>query len=218
MNRLFAPLICAGLLFAQACSATETVSFSFAGCVDSRERPVVSQADPALPVLVETRLVEGSRVIFYNPSLLPQLLPETRAFLYAHECAWTRLGLPIDLDRTETNAHRADCWAANTLLRSKLIKGNAGLDAIEADMALADADSAKLPGPPRVLQLASCVAGKSNISTTSHQGTVLKLNENPASPAWNACMQACGSRLYACGRSSSCTSSFNQCTAGCAKK
>ncbi|MBS1208300.1 MAG: hypothetical protein H6R19_698 [Proteobacteria bacterium] len=218
MNRLFAPLICVGLLFAQVCAAAETVSFSFAGCVDSRERPVASQADPALPVLVETRLVEGNRVIFYNPSLLPQLLPETRAFLYAHECAWTRLGMPIDLVRSEANAHRADCWAANTLLRSKLVKGDTGLDAIEADLALAEAESARLPAPPRALALSSCVATKPAPRAESHSGTVLKLNENPASPAWNACMQACGNRLYACGRSSNCTTSFDQCTAGCANK
>jgi hypothetical protein len=40
----------------------------------------------------------------------------------------------------------------------------------------------------------------------------------PASPAWNTCMQNCGNRLYSCGRSESCNTAFNQCTAGCGSK
>lgn len=217
MNRLLSAMLCALALFAQAAPAAETVSFSFAGCVDSRERPVASRPDADLPVLLETRLIEGNRVIFYNPSLLPQLLPETRAFLYAHECARTRLGLSIDLARSLADAERADCWAANTLLRSKLIKNAAGLTAIETDLSLAsEEDWAKLPGPARELHLAACVGGKP--ATRGAQGNVLDVNVAPASPAWNACVLACGNRLFACGRGASCQASFDQCKAACTGK
>ncbi|MDP5239091.1 hypothetical protein Q9Q94_06085 [Uliginosibacterium sp. 31-16] len=216
MTRLFGALICACTLFAQTALAADTVSFSFAGCTDSRDKPVASQADPALAVLVETRLVEGNRVIFYNPSRLPQLLPETRAFLYAHECAWTRLGMPIDLDRSVENARRADCWAVDTLTRSKLIKAGA-LEAIEMDLAMASTDSAsQLPSPSRELKLAACAGGKVLSSPASRsKGTVLEMGSATASPAWNACVLGCGNKLFACGRGSSCQSSFDQCKAGC---
>jgi hypothetical protein len=210
MNRLFL-LVCLFLLnLATTAYAQETVAFSFAGCTDPQGKAVRGQADPGLRVLLETHVVDGSRVIAYNPSLLPQLLPETRAFLYAHECAWTNLNLPIDSQRTLENAHKADCWAVDTLVRSHLISRN-NLESIENDLALVTENAAQLPQPARQYNLASCAPGKS--SKTS--GNALDVNAPPASQAWNNCMQSCGNHLYACGRSSSCMATFNQCTATC---
>lgn len=218
MPKCIYALLCTALLFAQAAFAAETTSFNFSGCVDSRERAVASQADASLPVLLETRLVEGNRVIVYNPSLLPQLLPETRAFLYAHECAWTRLGMPIDQTRTAEQARRADCWAVEILSRSKIIKNAATLAAIESDLALAAGSAEQLPGPARELKLAACSASKA-LKTTA-KGSVVQIDSAlpEASPAWNTCMQTCGNVLFACGRAKTCTDRFDQCIAACGTK
>lgn len=210
MNRLFLLAFFVLCNLVSAAHAQETVSFSFAGCTNPQGKAVRSQADPALAVLVETRMIDGDRVIVYNPSMLPQLLPETRAFLYAHECAWANLGLPVTTERTAENAHRADCWAVDTLVRSHLIsRGN--LDSIENDLTLAADNAAQLPQPPRQYNLASCSAGKA----ARGSGNVLDVNATPATQAWNNCMQSCGNRLYACGRSSACMATFNQCTSAC---
>ncbi|GAB2878082.1 hypothetical protein GCM10027046_02540 [Uliginosibacterium flavum] len=218
MTRLLGALICACSLFAQTAMAADTVSFNFGGCIDSREKAIVSQADPALPVIVETRLVEGNRVIFYNPTRLPQLLPETRAFLYAHECAWTRLGLPIDRERSAENARRADCWAVDTLTRSKILKAGA-LEGIEMDLAMVADSASQLPGPARELKLASCAGGRAlSRPSAKGKGNVINTDAATASPAWNTCMQGCGNRLYSCGRGDGCNASFNQCTAACGSK
>lgn len=219
MTRLIA--LCSFLLLGllPAAQAADTVTFSFAGCTDVSNKPVRSQSTPDLPVLLTTSVVEGNRVIYYNPSMLPQLLPETRAFLYAHECAWTHLGLPLNVDRSVENAHRADCWAVETLARSKLIKGAASLENIESDLSLVGEDSRLLPPPQREYKLASCPAAKAiGAGKPVRNGNVLDVNPTPASQNWDRCMQACGARLFACGRSNACTSAFDQCTTGCGSK
>jgi hypothetical protein len=220
MSRLLVLLSLLMLAMSGACRASDSVSvsFSFSGCTDPHNQPVRSQEDPNLATLLETRLVEGNRVIFYNPTLFPELQPATRAFLYAHECAWTRLGLPVTVARTEANAHRADCWAVETLYRQKLIKDANALTDIEGDLALIAEQQAQLPQPARTLTLASCAAHPPT-TTTKSTGNVVSIDASiPNSPAWNACMQSCGNRLYACGRSSACTSSFSQCTNSCSSK
>lgn len=211
MNRLFL-LVCFILInFWNIARADEIVSFSFAGCTDAQGQAVQNQPDPNLSVLLETRVVNGQHVIFYNPNMLPQLLPESRAFLYAHECAWTNLGLPLDAPRTAENARKADCWATSSLLDSHLIKDRSELTTIENDLSLVAEDANLLPQPPRQYNLASCPASRS----ARDHGNVLDVHPTSATHAWDQCMQACGARLYACGRGSNCVSTFNSCTAGC---
>ncbi len=208
LNLLFS---CAIGLAGLTAQAAQTVSFSFAGCTDGMNRPVASKADPALPQLVDVLLVEGNRVIVYNPSLMPQLLPETRSFFYAHACAITRLGLPIDRERSIEQARRADCWAFDTLQRSGLLKGAADVEAIQSDLDLSPEIWPLVPGPARALDPASC----SPASSAKGQPRALKLDAPNASPQWNNCTLNCGNRLYSCGRSAACQSAFEQCTAGC---
>lgn len=189
--------------------AADSVSFSFSGCTDGMKRPVASLSDPGLPLLVDVRLVEGNRVIVYNPSLMPQLLPETRAFFYAHACAITRLGQPIDRERSAEQVHRADCWALDTLQRSGLLKDAAAIEAVQSDLEFSPEAWPLLPGPVRDLKLASCG------STPSGKGRALKLDAPNASAQWSQCTLSCGNKLYACGRSAACQSAFDQCTATC---
>lgn len=205
-------LLCATLLGLTSipANAAETVSFSFNGCTDGMKRPVASKADPALPQLVDVILVEGNRVIVYNPSMMPQLLAETRAFFYAHACAITRLGLPIDRERSAEQIKRADCWAFETLQRSGLLKDASSLEAINTDLEISPEAWPLLPGPVRQLDAASCAPQPGKAPSRA-----LKLDAPNASPQWNACVQACGNRLYSCGRSASCQSAFDQCRASC---
>lgn len=217
---LFALLIA---LLALPASAAETVSFSFSGCTDTMNRPITSRAEPALPALVEVILEEGNRVIVYNPSMMPQLLPETRAFFYAHACAITRLGLPIDRDRSAAQTQRADCWAFDTLRRSGLLKGNAA-DAVQTDMEISPEVWPLVPGGPRTIDPARCNGNNARAAAASHsetrivKGNALSLDKPNASPAWNACTQSCGNKLYSCGHGASCQSAFDQCMKGCAGK
>lgn len=205
-------LLCATLLGLASVPAlaAETVSFSFSGCTDGMKRPVASRADAALPQLVDVILVEGNRVIVYNPSMMPQLLPETRAFFYAHACAITRLGLPIDRERSAEQVKRADCWAYDTLLRSGLLKDASTLEAINTDLEISPEAWPLVPGPVRRLDAASCTP-----QSVKGQSRPLKLDGPNASAQWSACVQACGNRLFSCGRSAACQSAFDQCRAGC---
>ncbi|NSL55829.1 hypothetical protein [Uliginosibacterium aquaticum] len=210
---LFASLLlCLGSAHALA---APTVNFSFAGCTDGMNRPVASKADPALPQLVDVLLVEGNRVITYNPSLMPQLLPETRAFFYAHACAITRLGQPIDRERSTEQVKRADCWAFDTLQRSGLLKGNAGVEAIQSDLELSPEVWPLVPGPARSLELAGCSGAQPAKAKAKTSGNALKLDAPNATPQWNNCTLACGNKLYSCGRAANCQSAFEQCTASC---
>ncbi|MDQ7989105.1 MAG: hypothetical protein REI09_05660 [Candidatus Dactylopiibacterium sp.] len=206
-------------LFATLPAFADTVSFSFAGCTDALNRPVASRADPALGSLVEVQLAEGTREIVYNPQSLPQLLPETRAFFYAHACAVVRLGQAIDRPRSEADVQRADCWAFDTLHRSGLLKREGAVDALTSDVELTPALWEKVPGPARALDPARC-AGATPRPAAATRGNALQVapGSRNASPAWNACTLACGNRLYACGRGGACQSAFDRCTAGCAGK
>lgn len=208
-------------LLAPPASSAETVSFSFSGCTDTLNRPIASRAEPALSALVDVILEEGNRVIVYNPSMLPQLLPETRAFFYAHACAITRLGLPIDRERSAAQTQRADCWAFDTLRRSGLLKANTA-EAIQTDMEISPEVWPLVPGGPRSLDPARCNSNNTRVTATPDSpvkhGNVLSLDTPNASPAWNACTQNCGNKLYSCGRSASCQAGFDQCMKGCAGK
>ncbi len=226
---LFALLL---TLLATPVLAAETVSFSFNGCTDTLNRPVASRAEPGLASLVDVQQIEGNRVIVYNPSMMPQLLPETRAFFYAHACAITRLGLPIDRERTAEQTRRADCWAFDTLRRSGMLKGNAA-EGIQTDMEISPEVWQMVPGGARTLDPALCkpgakIAAKPKAGAAAAEGdkadvevvkgNALSLDTPNASPAWNACTQSCGNRLFSCGRGSSCQASFDQCVKGCAGK
>lgn len=220
-------------LLATPVLAAETVSFSFNGCTDTMNRPIASRAEPGLASLVDVQQIEGNRVIVYNPSMMPQLLPETRAFFYAHACAITRLGLPIDRERTAEQTRRADCWAFDTLRRSGLLKGNAA-EGIQTDMEISPEVWPMVPGGPRTLDPALCKpgakiaaapkAGEAKAAEAGGataevvKGNALSLDKPNASPAWNACTQSCGNRLFSCGRGSSCQATFDQCVKGCAGK
>jgi hypothetical protein len=205
MKQLFAVLLMtlAWPVFAQR--------MAFDGCTDAQGNVVTAVADDTLPQVAQYGLADGKPVIRYNPQALPRLLLETRLFVYAHECGRQYLGFAATGERTAAEARQADCWAYNTLKRSVLATP-ATLAAVEDDLNMARDDWAMLPGPRREVKLANCPA----VTAPSTAGS-LALPSGPAREKWDRCQQACGAKLYSCGRSASCETAFNQCSAACGK-
>ncbi|MDB5813708.1 MAG: hypothetical protein JWN23_825 [Rhodocyclales bacterium] len=184
-------------------------NMSFDGCTDAQGKPVAGIADEKLPLVAQFGLAEGKPVIRYNPQALPRLLLETRLFVFAHECGRQYLGFPAEGERTAEQARQADCWAYDSLKRTVLANASV-LSAVEDDLNVEASDWVQLPGPPRALKLASCPANP--VSKGS-----LKLPAGPARDKWDSCEQACGAKLFSCGRAASCEAAFNQCSAACGK-
>jgi hypothetical protein len=182
-------------------------NMTFDGCTDAKGNAVEALADNKLPAVAQYGLADGKPVIRYNPQLLPRLLLETRLFVYAHECGRQYLGFPATGERTAIQAREADCWAYNTLKRSVLSTAPV-LSAVEDDMNMVAEDWAQLPGPAREVKLASCAAGPVTKGS-------LALPTGPGRDKWDKCQQACGSKLYSCGRGASCEAAFNHCSAAC---
>lgn len=207
-------LLCLITLLASSASLAVD-SFSFAGCSDAEGKPVATRADPALNWIAQARQEEdGTYLIAYNPTALPDMLPEARLFLFAHECARIALGQPLSTQRSFEEIRAADCWALNTLERSRLIPGPATLDAIEMELA-ADSEAWQLvPQPTHELYLTSCPRTRGSV----RESLDLPAAGKPHRDNWNACVQSCGATLYRCGRSSSCMSRYDSCVAACGKK
>jgi hypothetical protein len=182
-------------------------TMTFDGCTDAKGNPVSALADDKLPVVAQYGLDDGKPVIRYNPKVLPRLLLETRLFVYAHECGRQYLGIPATGERTIVQAREADCWAYNTLKRS-VLSTEAVVSAVQDDMNMVADDWTSLPGPARGVSLASCAA-----APVAKGSLVLPMGL--AREKWDKCQQACGSKLYSCGRSAACEATFNKCSEAC---
>jgi hypothetical protein len=178
------------------------------GCLDRQGRPLVAVLDENLAAVAQYRIDSGQQLIRYNPQALPALLPESRLFIFAHECGRQFLGFAPDGERTAAQARQADCWAVDTLRHSGVFKDAARIQAVEQDLVANAADWTLLPGPARTLDLVRCS------SPPSQRGSLL-MPASAGSAKWDACVQACGARLYSCGRAASCQATFDQCIAAC---
>lgn len=207
MNAALRCLFAACLVIATLPALAEDL-ITFDACTDMHGKAVPTISDTSQPELVLSRVEDGKPVIRYNPKALPQLLPETRRFLYAHECARHYLGLPLQGELTLAQAQRADCEAVATLVRSRLLASAADASGIERELMVSDDDWKLLPGPKRSFELTQCKA-------TNTRGSLALPTEKTASDKWNACVQGCGARLYACGRTSSCQQAYDACSARC---
>lgn len=185
----------------------QSVTITFDSCRDAKGHAVQVLADPTIKEVVSSAVQEGKPVIRYNPGMLPQMLPESRHFLFAHECARHYLGLPVSGTRTLAQAQRADCEAVATLVRSGLLAQAGDAAAIEQDLALVT-DWSVLPGPQRSLNLSQC-------QTAQTRGSMALPVAPAKSEGWSKCVQACGSKLYACGRAASCQSAYDDCSKRC---
>jgi hypothetical protein len=209
LSRLLLPCL-AALLVATAAGAAEIVTYE--SCTDATGRTVAVEADQTLPVLVQTGSDGRQVLIRHNPALLPRLQPSTRLFFFAHECARHSLGG----GGGEARARQADCIGLATLLQAGLLKPE-DLPALQLDLSFTAEEWSLLPGPPRSFDLAACPA----------RG-VVKLPPAVAPGArqsqWNACVHACGDRLWHCGKgcsseacASRCDEPYRQCVAACSE-
>ena len=175
------------LLPAAALAAATTI---FEGCSDTSGHTVAVRADDSMPRLVASSIEDGKPTIRYSQVVLPRLLPQTRLFFFAHECARHAMGEAGQLAHSVARSRDADCLGLATLLESGLIKRDE-LPAIQADLDFSEAEWAKLPGLPRSFDLAACPA----------QGVVRlpvqALPEHVRTP-WNACVRGCADRLWQC--------------------
>jgi hypothetical protein len=175
---------------------------------------VASQIDYNLPVVARSGFEDDQPVIRYNPQVLPQLRPETRLFVYAHECAHHALGYSADEATTMAMERRADCWAVETLMRSGLLKDPGVLTDIRVDLVRSPQDWPALPGPPRAFDLEAC-----------HRAALTRPKAMPASSnqsAWNGCLRVCADRLRQCPRTcrsegcdQACDAAYADCSTQC---
>ncbi|NMG30257.1 hypothetical protein [Aromatoleum evansii] len=198
-----------GAVIAQLCAgggAFAQEHTSYHGCTDAAGRAVAAVSDPALEGVVVSRSGAAPE-IRYNETLLPRLTPESRLFLFAHECARHNLSQAVDGARTEADVRRADCHGLESLLRSGLLDA-ARIDALERELQFSTDEWALIPGPPRTFALRSCTA----------EGAARRLltRPTPAQPEWNACVRGCGERLRACApRNAACDDAYERCVALC---
>ncbi|THF65061.1 hypothetical protein [Pseudothauera rhizosphaerae] len=185
--------------------AQEVISFH--GCTDAKGQPVVSVADPAAPLVAGSGEDAGRPAIRYNPTLLPELPQAVRLFFFAHECARHNLGLPLTRTLSAEEAQRADCWGLDSLTRSGLLRGEAAVAALQADLRFTPEQWAVLPGPQRAFDLPACRA---------RTGNRLRLDVAPTAEQdnWNTCVRVCGETLRAC-RGAACNKDYDSCVARC---
>lgn len=207
MKSLLAALLC---LLSLPVLAQQPIQFD--GCKDKLGEPVKTVIDPTLRAVAKAGVVDGKGVIRHNPEMLPRLLPETRMFVFAHECGRQLLGFAPDAELQVAQVRQADCWAVDVMQRSGMLKDKALLGVIEDDLSMAPNDWALLPGPRRVLELAACKP------VPTKKGALRMDTAAPSNEKWNACQLSCGNKLYSCGRGASCQSSFDQCSAACGAK
>ena len=181
-------------LFATFCVlpalANAAATTTFEACTDTAGHTVAVVADDSMAKLVASRVEGGKPTIRYNQIVLPRLLPQTRLFFFAHECARHAMGEAGRLAHSVERSRQADCLGLATLIEAGLVKRDE-LPAIQADLDFSEAEWAMLPGLPRAFDLAACPA----------QGVVRipaqALPEHVRTP-WNACVRGCADRLWQC--------------------
>lgn len=182
-----------GLLLAGHFAAAAAQTITYDGCVDAAGLPVRAELDEALPAVARSSVEGGQGVIRYNPAEIPRLKPQTRLFLFAHECARHALGQPLRGARSPERARAADCWAIATLQRSGLLLGPDEVEAIQSDLGFSQPEWRRLTGPRRTIDLAACSRGALLLPAAAPPGE--------EQMQVNRCIVACGDGLWKCQNS-----------------
>lgn len=125
-------------------------------CRDQAGRPVDVVLDQELDrVALAHRRADGSSVIYHDPWALPELLPETREFLHAHECAHLQLG-HSSFATQPAHEWAADCRAFE-LLREERGYSWTELAAIEVDLNSLRGGWHEIRGPRRKIDARACL-------------------------------------------------------------
>lgn len=197
-------LLCLAQLAGAAWAQTQT---TYHGCTDAAGNAVPAILDTAIAGVLESRVADGAAAIHYNPQALPRLLPETRLFLFAHECARHNLGLDVGPVRRVEDARRADCQGLDTLMRSRLL-GDRQIELVQTDLSLSSSEWPLVPGPVRDFALRACVAERASSQALARPAA--------GQPDWNACVRACGERRRACRQAAAtCDATYERCVSLC---
>ncbi len=202
MRRLFLMALLLGLVT----GGVRAEIVDLVSCTDVNGRLVRGKPDPSLGTIAATGFDGDQRVIRYNPELLPQLSVLARQFFFAQACAKLALGEAPGTELAPDRAHQADCVGVNILETSGLLKQQAMLRTLETELTFSDEQWAQLPGPRREFNLTACPRKSGIKIPLATPPTANKIESN-------ACIRACGDRLFAC--KSGCLDSFEQCVAAC---
>jgi hypothetical protein len=94
---------------------------TFDGCTDIRGIPVASIRSDNIDDIAYANIINGQPVIFYNIRVLSWLEPQTRLFMYAHECAHHVLGHTLGTSHPLSREQEADCWAIKELKERDIV-------------------------------------------------------------------------------------------------
>lgn len=135
-----------------------SAQITFDGCSDIRGVPVASIMDYYInDVAIASLAPSGSPIIRYNPRVLLSLHPQTRLWIYAHECGHHALGHNFGTTHPLATEQAADCFATRELI-SRGILSLADLEIVQGDIAKAGpGDWTHLPGPIRAFNLNACL-------------------------------------------------------------
>ncbi|MGA9396343.1 MAG: hypothetical protein WBV56_13495 [Azonexus sp.] len=175
-------------------------------CSDVNGRLIRGKLDPSLNTIVASGFDGEQRVIRYNPELMPKLSVLARQFFFAQAFARLALGDVPGSELTPERAHQADCVGVTILEASGLLRQQAMLQTLEAELVFSDEQWAQLPGPRREFNLTACPRKSAIRLPLATPPTAKKVE-------LNACIRNCGDRLFAC--KDDCLGSFERCVAAC---
>lgn len=136
--------------------AAASAQITWDGCRDAQGVSVASVPDESISDVAMAGMAGTTPVIRYNRFVLGQLGETSRLFWYLHECGHHALGQirrGVYLGLADERA--ADCWAAAKLRELRALTPQA-LARLAVEFAPNPGDWAHLPGPYRVLDIASC--------------------------------------------------------------
>src|SRR5260221_14571357 len=143
------------VLFSLLTSTFSLAQVSYDGCFLGPGIPVPSIMALSLDDSAAARMTPQGPVILYNPNVVSWMHPETRLFVYFHECAHVVLN-HVNFPNPNME-QQADCWAIRTAVGQNRLN-QLGVTIVQNDLAIASrADWTHLPGPMRAINLIECL-------------------------------------------------------------
>lgn len=174
-------------LAGQGAKAQESPEYT--GCTDAQGQAVAVREDPKARRVFEVRLVEGVLVIVHNPTLLPDLWPVARRFLFAHACVRIQAGYLPPAPQTVAQDRSLDCQAVEWLVRNGRVRAD-DIGLIETALnGLRRRDWRYVAEGPRRVEVAACYRRIVESLARNAEGTKRD---------WSRCVEVCGEQMVDC--------------------
>lgn len=174
-------------LAGQGAKAQESPEYT--GCTDAQGQAVAVREDPKARRVFEVRLVEGVPVIVHNPTLLPDLWPVARRFLFAHACVRIQAGYLPPAPQTVAQDRSLDCQAVEWLVRNGRVRAD-DIGLIETALnGLRRRDWRYVAEGPRRVEVAACYRRIVESLARNAEGTKRD---------WSRCVEVCGEQMVDC--------------------